>query len=85
MVRRKYNSSNRQHYVNIPIFTGFYYQKGYRLISTIFKNVLPCLKQRLAAVGKWASNVGANALNDIAENNTPVKDAFKNQLHQEYF
>ena len=84
MVRRKSNSSKRQHYVNIPVFRGSYHQKGYGLGSTIFKNVLPFLKRGLAAVGKRALNVGANALNDIAENNTPVKDAFKNQLHQEY-
>ena len=35
-------------------------------------------------MGKKALNVGAKALDDIAENNTSVKDAFKNQLHQEY-
>ena len=34
--------------------------------------------------GKKALNVGAKVLGDIAENNTSVKDAFKNQLHQEY-
>ena len=82
MVRRK--SSHRQHYANIPVFRGSYHQKGYGLGSTIFKNVLPFLKRGLAAVGKRALNVGANALNDIAENNTPVKDAFKNQLNREY-
>ena len=46
--------------------------------------MLPFLKRGLASVGKKALNVGVNALNDIAENNTSVKDAFKNQLHQEY-
>ena len=84
MVGRKFNSSKRQHYVNIPVFRGSYHQKGYGLGSTIFKNVLPFLKRGLATVGKKALNVGVNALNDIAENNTSVKDAFKNQLHQEY-
>ena len=52
MVRRKSNSSKRQHYVNIPVFRGSYHQKGYGLGSTIFKNVLPFLKRGLAAVGK---------------------------------
>ena len=84
MVGRKFKSSKRQHYVNIPVFRGSYHQKGYGLGSTIFKNVLPFLKRGLATVGKKALNVGANALSDIAENNTSVKDAFKNQLNQEY-
>ena len=83
MVYRKSNSSNRQH-VNIPVFRGSYHQKGYGLGSTIFKIVLPFLKWGLAAAGKRALNVGANTLNTIAENDTSMKDAYKNQLHQEY-
>ena len=66
------------------VFRRSYNQKGYRLGSTIFKYVLPFLRQGLATVGKRALNVGVNALSDVAENNTSVKDAFKNQLHQEY-
>ena len=82
--RKNVSSSRRFHHLNIPVFRGSYHQKGYGLGSTIFKNVMPFLKRGLASVGKKALNVGVNALNDIAENNTSVKDAFKNQLHQEY-
>ena len=82
--RKNFSSAKRFRYVNIPVFRGSYHQKGYGLGSTIFKNVLPFLKRGLASVGKKALNVGVNALSDIAENNTSVKDAFKNQLHQEY-
>ena len=86
MVRGKIRPSPRRysHPINIPVFKGSFHQKGYGLGSTIFKNVLPFLKKGLATVGKRALNVGVNALSDMAENNTSVKDAFKNQLHQEY-
>ena len=86
MARGKSRSLPRHysHPINIPVFRGSFHQKGYGLGSTIFKNVLPFLKKGLATVGKKALNVGAKALDDIAENNTSVKDAFKNQLHQEY-
>ena len=86
MVRGKIRPSPRRysHPINIPVFRGSFHQKGYGLGSTILKNVLTFPKKCLATVGKRALNVGVNALSDMAENNTSVKDAFKNQLHQEY-
>ena len=79
MVGRKFNSPRRQNYVNIPVFRGSYHQKGYGLGSTIFKSVIPFLKKGLATVGKRALNVGVNALTDVAENDTSVREAFKSQ------
>ena len=80
--RKKYPAA-RQYQVDIPVFRSRSYQNGSGLGSTIFKNVLPFLKKGMMKAGKKALTIGADTLADMSENNTSVKDAFKNQLKKQ--
>ena len=53
------------------------------MFRSLFRTVTPHLKKGLAHVGKRALTAGANALSDMSENNTSIKDALKTQVKNE--
>ena len=61
-------------------------QRGYGLggmFRSLFRTVRPHLKKGLAHVSRRALTAGANALADMSANNTPIKEALKNQVKSE--
>jgi hypothetical protein len=82
---------------NFPVFHGQKYQYGGRvpimqmqrgrglggMFRGLLRTVAPHLKRGLAHVGKRAVMAGVNAMNDMSENNTSLKDALKKQVRNE--
>lgn len=72
--------------MQFPVYRGFRQQRGHGiggLFRGLFRTVAPMLKKGLTHIGKRALTAGANALTDISENNTSIKDAFKKQAKAE--
>ena len=73
-----------------PVYRGLRQQRGHGiggLFRGLFRTIAPMLKtglkKGLTHVGRRALTAGANALADISENNTSIKDAFKKQAKSE--
>ena len=72
--------------IQFPVYRGVRQQRGHGiggLFRGLFRTVAPMLKKGLTHVGKRALTAGANALSDISENNTPIKEALKKQVKSE--
>ena len=81
--RRKYQ---RGLGVGIPVFRAEPLQSGYGLgglFRGLYRSVSPSLKKGLAAVGKRALKAGADILEDVVVNKTPIKQAVKKRAKSE--
>jgi hypothetical protein len=77
---------------NFPIFHGQRFQYGGQMqrgrglggmFRGLLRTVAPHLKRGLAHVGKRAVAAGLNAVNDMVENKTSMREAFKKQAKNE--
>ena len=78
--RRKYQ---RGYGAGIPIFRAEPLQLGYGLgglFRGLYRSISPSLKKGLATVGKHALKTGADILEDVVVNKTPIKQAVKKQV-----
>lgn len=67
------------------VFVGSSRQRGHGLgswFSGLFRSALPLLAKGARAVGKEALRAGVNILDDVAENNVGVKEAFHNRVSE---
>ncbi len=80
-------NSARQYGGNFRVFRALQpIQRGYGLggmFRSLFRTVTPHLKKGLAHVGRRALTAGANALADMSDNSTPLKEALKKQVKSE--
>ena len=77
--RRKYQ---RGYGAGIPTFRAEPLQLGYGLgglFRGLYRSISPSLKKALATVGKHALKTGADILEDVVVNKTPIKQAVKNR------
>lgn len=76
-----------QHGGRFPVFRALQpLQRGHGLggmFQSLFRTVTPHLKKGLAQLGRRALTAGANALADMSENNTTLKEALKKQAKKE--
>ena len=71
----------------IPIFRAEPLQRGYGLgglFRGLYRRVKPALKKGLATIGKRALKAGADILEDVVVNKTPLKQAVKRQAKSEF-
>ena len=69
-----------------PVFPSSRRQRGAGLgglFRGLFRTMAPHLKKGLTHLGKRALTAGANALTDMSENKTSLKDALKKQARSE--
>ena len=80
--RRKYQRGSG----GIPIFRAEPLQRGYGLgglFRGLYRSVKPTLKKGLATIGKRALKAGADILEDVVVNKTPIKQAVKKRAKLE--
>ena len=53
------------------------------LFRGLFRTIAPVLKKGLVRVGQHALKAGSNALEDVATNNTSIKEALKKHVKNE--
>ena len=90
-VKRVYKPRRLQYGgTKFPVYRGLRQQRGHGiggLFSGLFRTVAPMLKpglkKCLTHIGRRALTASENALADISENNTFIKDAFKKQAKSE--
>ena len=69
-------------FTRVPLYRVYHRQRGRgfgAFLGNAARWIAPIAKKGLLSLGKAALNAGARALEDINDNNTTVKDAFKKQ------
>lgn len=68
------------------IFIGSAHQRGHggigSFLAGLFRKVLPLLSRGAKAVGKEALRTGMNIVSDVTNQNTPLKESFRNRVKE---
>ena len=84
---KSYHTTIQSGYGGMPIFRSQSYQRGYGFGGwgrALLKSIAPIAKRGLLSLGKATLSAGARSLEDIGDNNTTVKDAFKKRAIQTF-